>query len=213
MSCPQKKGTARGGSRSLRIACGFLWGLFCSIRRLTAIVSHASVSLRRRLYQRAVHALGGVTGGLGGNLRGIEDASKGLGCRLGCCLPVADVQHRPTRQRRPSAGRCPPGTGAPASFLSRKLGKELHPSPPRMCASLLMSTSEASCHWRDLPGVQPPRTCADGSHRHGVQSPLIGAICLGCNPRGRALTVRKGAAFSRRPRARIARGATPADVR
>ena len=36
-----------------------------------------------------------------------------LGYRLGCCLPVADVQHRPTRQRRPSAGRCPPGTSAP----------------------------------------------------------------------------------------------------
>ena len=39
--------------------------------------------------------------------------SESLGCRLGCCLPVADVQHRPTRQRRPSAERCPPGTSAP----------------------------------------------------------------------------------------------------
>ena len=37
---------------------------------------HNSVSPRRRLYQRAVHALGGVTGKLGGNLRGIEDAIK-----------------------------------------------------------------------------------------------------------------------------------------
>ena len=25
----------------------------------------------------------------------------GLGCRLGCCLPVADAQHRPKWQRRP----------------------------------------------------------------------------------------------------------------
>ena len=198
MSCPQKKGTARGGSRSLRFACGFLWG--CSLRHRAAIVSHASVSRRRRLYQRAAHALGGVTGGLGGNLRGIEDASKGLGCRLGCCLPVADVQHRPTRQRRPSAERCPPGTSAPASFLSRKLGKELHPSPPRMCASLLMSTSEASCPWRDLPGVQPPRTCADGSQRRGVQPPVSPAGSVGPerSPLG-----------TRTPKARLAPGGLP----
>ena len=33
-----------------------------------------------------------------------------LGYRLGCCLPVADVQHRPTRQRRPAAGQRPTGT-------------------------------------------------------------------------------------------------------
>ena len=31
---------------------------------------------RRRLYQRPVHALGGVTGERGENLRGIEDAIK-----------------------------------------------------------------------------------------------------------------------------------------
>ena len=29
--------------------------------------------------------------------------------------------------------------------------------PPRTCAILLMSTSEASCHGRELPGVQPPQ--------------------------------------------------------
>ena len=34
------------------------------------------MSPRRRLCQRAAHALGGVTGKLGGNLRGIEDAIK-----------------------------------------------------------------------------------------------------------------------------------------
>ena len=33
-----------------------------------------------------------------------------LGCRLGCCLPVADVQNRPTRQRRPAVGQRPTGT-------------------------------------------------------------------------------------------------------
>ena len=169
MSRPQKKGTARGGSRSLRFACGFLWGLFCSIRRRTAIVSHASVS-PAVAYTKGRYTLGAV---------GQENAavttldltaqSGSLGCRLGCCLPVADVQHRPTRQRRPSAERCPPGTSAPASFLSRKLGKELYPPTARTRVSLLMSTSGASCHRReltaealrrDLPGVQPPRTCA-----------------------------------------------------
>ena len=31
---------------------------------------------------------------------------------------------------------------------------------PRTCASGSMSTSEASCHRRELPVVQPPRTCA-----------------------------------------------------
>ena len=34
---------------------------------------------------------------------------------------------------------------------------------PRTCASGSMSTSEASCHRRELPVVQPPRTCASGS--------------------------------------------------
>ena len=145
------------------------------------------MSPRRRLCQRAAHAWGGVTGGLGENLCGIEDASKGLGCRLGCCLPVADVQHRPTRQRRPSAGRCPPGTSAPASFLSRKLGKELYPPTARTCAILSMSTSGASCHGRESPGVQPPRTCAilsmstseascHGRELPGVQPPRTCAI-------------------------------------
>ncbi len=63
---------------------------------------------------------------------------------------------------------------------------------------------------RDLPGVQPPRTCVDLSIKRGLQPPLRGATCPGCNPRGRALSSRSGAAFSRRPRARLARGATPA---
>ena len=41
-----------------------------------ASAPHNPVSPRRRLYQRAVHAWGGWTGKLGGNLRGIEDAIK-----------------------------------------------------------------------------------------------------------------------------------------
>ena len=50
-----------------------------AVRRLRgqpASAPHTSVSPRRRLYQRAVHAWGGWTGKLGGNLRGIEDAIK-----------------------------------------------------------------------------------------------------------------------------------------
>ena len=54
------------------------------------------MSPRRRLYQRAAHAWGGVTGKLGGNLRGIEDAIKGLGCRLGRRWTVATGDQHPT---------------------------------------------------------------------------------------------------------------------
>ena len=65
--------------------------------------------------------------------------------------------------RYKTVGRCPKH---PASFLSRKLGKELYPPTAR--------------------------TCASGSHRRGVQPPSLGAncparpraaTCLGCNPR------------------------------
>ena len=73
-------------------------------------------------------------------------------------------------------------------------------NPPRTCASLLMSTSEASVspagsvgpgrsplgtrtQRRELPGVQPPRTCAILLHRRKRSLPPIGANCPGCNPR------------------------------
>ena len=75
---------------------------------------------------------------------------------------------------------------------------------PATCADLSMSTSEASCHRRDLsraatrrelPGVQPPRTCAGLSmSTSGSELPQARLV-----PRGHA--------------PRIARGATPADVR
>ena len=42
-------------------------------------------------------------------------------------------------------------------------GGEGKASPPRTCAILLMSTSEASCHRRELPGVQPPRIDSGGT--------------------------------------------------
>ena len=64
------KGEARLGSP---------FGRAVAARRLRgqpASAPHNSVSPRRRLYQRAVHAWGGWTGKLGGNLRGIEDAIK-----------------------------------------------------------------------------------------------------------------------------------------
>ena len=59
----------RGGSRDAGTAAAVT-------ERATRQRPHNPVSPRRRLYQRAVHAWGGVTGKLGGNLRGIEDAIK-----------------------------------------------------------------------------------------------------------------------------------------
>ena len=44
----------------MRFACGFLWGLFCSIRRRAAIVSHASVSPPAVAYTKGRHTLGAV---------------------------------------------------------------------------------------------------------------------------------------------------------
>ena len=141
---------------------GSPFGRAGAVRRLRgqlASVPHNSVSPRRRLYQRAVHALGGVTGKLGGNLRGIEDAIK---------KPPARVSYG--KQSTGLFSYFPALAGAirpwdavphPASFLSRKLGKELYPPTAR--------------------------TCASGSHRRGVQPPSLGATCLGCNPRARAL--------------------------
>ena len=128
---------------------------------LRASAPHNSVSPRRRLYQRAAHALGGVTGKLGGNLRGIEDAIK---------KPPARVSYG--KQSTGLFSYFPALAGAirpwdavphPASFLSRKLGKELYPPTARTCTSSSMSTSGASCPRRDLPGVQPPRIESPGT--------------------------------------------------
>ncbi len=47
-------------------------------------------------------------------------ALRGLACRLGCCLPVADAQHRPKWQRRPAlngAHRAPAPCGRCPAFL------------------------------------------------------------------------------------------------
>ena len=128
------------------------WGKL-SQRRYLQI--RPSVSPRRRLYQRAAHAWGGVTGKLGGNLRGIEDAIK---------KPPARVSNG--KQSTGLFSYFPALAGAirpwdavphPASFLSRKLGKELHPPTAR---------TRANC-----------------SHRRERSSPPQGATCQGCNPR------------------------------
>ena len=68
--------------------------------------------------------------------------------------------------------------------------------------------------WNWRPGsfvrkIPPPRTCASGLYRRERSSPPPGANCLGCNPRARALSSCTGAAFSRRPRARIDSGGPP----
>ena len=160
MSCPQKTGTARGGSRSLRFVCGFLWGLFCSIRRLTAIVSHLAVS-PTVAYTKGRYTLGAV---------GQENAavttldltaqSGSLGCRLGCCLPVADVQHRPTRQRRPSAERCPLGTSAPRrGFLTENSPLDYFPALAdaiRPWGRCPFSTAASVKRWTVPTGHQRP---------------------------------------------------------
>ena len=66
-------------------------------------------------------------------------------------------------------------------------------------------------HRAEFAQSATPRTRAAVLHRRGVQPPPRCAICLGCNPRGRELSSCTGAAFSRRPDARLAWGAAPAD--
>ena len=147
---PPPRGEARLGSP---------FGGAVAARRLRgqlASVPHNSVSPRRRLYQRAAHALGGVTGKLGGNLRGIEDAIK---------KPPARVSYG--KQSTGLFSYFPALAGAirpwdavphPASFLSRKLGKELHPPTARTCAILSMSTSGSELPQARIesPGTGPP---------------------------------------------------------
>ena len=146
---PPPKGEARLGSP---------FGRAVAARRLRgqpASAPHSSVSPRRRLYQRAAHALGGVTGKLGGNLRGIEDAIKKPPARVSYGKQSTGLfSYFPALA---DAIRPWDAVPHPASFLSRKLGKELYPPTAR--------------------------TCASGSHRRGVQPPSLGANCLGCNPR------------------------------
>ena len=62
---------------------------------------------------------------------------------------------------------------------------------------------EVSCLWHDGEGNLPtPRTCVSDSHRRGVQPPVspAGSVSPERSPLG-----------TRTPRARIARGATPAN--
>ena len=142
-----------------------------------------SVSPRRRLYQRAVHAWGGVTGKLGENLRGIEDAIK---------KPPARVSYG--KQSTGLFSYFPALAGAirpwdavphPASFLSRKLGKELYPPTARTCASLLMSTSGSELPWaRIVPRGHAPRMDSGGTPppRHWVSPAPPGAPAESSGP-------------------------------
>ena len=82
--------------------------------------------------------------------------ASGLGCRLGCCLPVADAQHRPKWQRRPLLNGAHRAPGPPAPLLlACRLGRPLGNVPPgrsgplkRWTKLLLVSTQLA---WRDPP--------------------------------------------------------------
>ena len=149
----------------------------------------------------------------------------------------ASGSYRRERSSPPPGANCP-GCNPRARALSSCTGASVACRPlaridspgtgPRTCASGSMSTSEASVsptgsvgpgrsplgtrtQRRELPGVQPPRTCAILLHRRKRSLPPIGANCLGCNPRGRAPAVRTGVSAAHRPQARIARGATPAN--
>ena len=106
------------------------------------------------------------------------------------------------------------------------------PPPARTCAGLLMSTSGASCHGRELtaealrrPGkalrcfpsffscaARPVRARSWGAAPHPAAFEKAGKTftLASLGPRrARALPFRTGAAFSRRPLARIDSGGTP----
>ena len=77
--------------------------------------------------------------------------SERLACRLGCCLPVADVQHRPTRQRRPSAERSPLGTRTPRARIESPGTGPLRSAPGAdVRHSLAQARRSAAAQWRDL---------------------------------------------------------------
>ena len=103
------------------------------------------------------------------------------GCRRASVSAAASVGRWATSHRdvaapkgepslaSPFGGRwCPVGTvqrlTEPAGESAPLWGAErVRRPPPRTCAGLLMSTSEASCHRRELPGVQPPRIDSGGT--------------------------------------------------
>ena len=109
---------------------------------------------RRRLCQRAAHAWGGVTGELGENLRGIEDAIK---------KPPARVSY----------GKQSTGLFSyfPALADATKTLGALPPIPPPPLKrwTKLLPACGAHVRWP--------------LDEHERQRAAIGATCLGCNPR------------------------------
>ena len=90
-----------------------------------------------------------------------------LACRLGCCLPVADVQHRPTRQRR--TGRW---ATSHRDVVAPKGGAKSRLPLWGRCHAFGMT---------ERGNLPTPCTCVSGSHRRGVQPPVSpagsGAVC------------------------------------
>ena len=84
-------------------------------------------------------------------------------------------------------------------------------TPPRTCASALMSTSEASVS--PVGSVGPGRSpLGTRTQRRELSCAAMRHVCLGDNHRrARAPAVRTGVSAAHRPQARIARGATPAN--
>ena len=87
-------------------------------------------------------------------------------------LPARSVLDGPHWGPGPKGANCPrcnPRARAlssctGASVACRPLARiDSGGTPPRTCTSGSMSTSEASCHERELPGVQPPRIDSPGT--------------------------------------------------
>ena len=105
---------------------------------------------------------------------------------LALSVTAAPCQRLGCRLGRP-LGNVPPGRSGPQG------GSQVSPPP----------LGEVSCLWHDGEGNLPTaRTCVSGSHRRGVQPPVspAGSVSPERSPLG-----------TRTPRARIARGATPAN--
>ena len=111
--------------------------------------------------------------------------ASGLGCRLGCCLPVADAQHRPEWQRRPATRQRPTGTLRPFE----KVGKTftcLHPAFAEGPA--LAERKKAACPVRPRTGVRDLSAQALGAGfpvSGPQQAPPPLAACASCPVRPR----------------------------